>query len=261
MSHSRRSAFTAGLALAFVAPVAGLAAAEPDAELVRLCAEFDVLEQRATNCIGDHPPGSVAEQATDAKRAKLVARQEELVERIVDLPCNTVAGAFAMGRSLAGYLDPSELEDKNNHDMEGRLLAALMRTITQGQAKPTASASALPVPVSAPAPSPDAALITACAEYVERDKRVLALAKKHANTRSEGPRWAAYIARSQAMGAEHRRQEDEITEMVPRTPEGIRAKALAAKHALAGGGCETTEPMSEENWLAWSLIEDLLRVV
>ena len=70
-----------------------------------------------------------------------------------------------------------------------------------------------------------------------------------------------YIACSEVMGSEHRQLEDEISEMVARTPEGIRASALAAKHALAGGGCETTEPMCDDNWLAWSLVQDVLRTV
>ena len=136
MGHSRRKALSAGLALAFTAPTAGLAAAggaKPDAELIALCARFDVLERKATACTGNHPCGSPAERAADAKRAKIVVQQEELVEQIVDLPCTTAAGVFAVGRSLAGYLSPEELEDENNHDMEHRLLAALLRAITRGQ--------------------------------------------------------------------------------------------------------------------------------
>ena len=47
MAQSRRQMFAAGAALAFAAPAAALVRPADDAELIRLCGEFDLLEQQA----------------------------------------------------------------------------------------------------------------------------------------------------------------------------------------------------------------------
>ena len=88
MTHSRRKALKAGLALAFATPAVAISAAEPDAELIALCRQIDALET-SLNLRGeqvdahDSPGEREFNQFVDVVRRQ----QWELAHRICALPC------------------------------------------------------------------------------------------------------------------------------------------------------------------------------
>ena len=259
MAHSRRKALTAGLALVFAAPVAGLAAAvEPDAELIRLCAEFDALEQAKIALDGEHPSGSAGEQAEDAERDRLTAQQNRLVDSIYELPCTSSAGIHALGKSLAGYLSPEDLEDEAAYDTENALLIALLRAVTQGQGK---QAARPPAPVLAPPPSPDAALIALCGRYVEVEREYQATSAQQVRLDFCDPEYQRLNRAACTLIPSIHAMRDQIASTPAVTLDGVRAKATAARYMMSVD-TDTAQPslMREEDAGAWSLVQDVLRI-
>lgn len=115
------SGITAGVA----ASIADLAPAEPDAELIAACGRFCELERDfdAACRIDD-------EGGTSVLAKQIVAISDDLVERMIAMPCNTLAGVRALAQALAAW-DRELLTDAPAHDMGelitshlvGRLLA------------------------------------------------------------------------------------------------------------------------------------------
>lgn len=121
--------------------VAGIAASvadyteTPDAELIRLCAEFDVLErhrQQVTNAATTIEEDDIADRVWEDVRRQ----QGPMLDRICSLPCVTVAGLGALSASLMLW-DRGEVtvaEDDPAAPTNKRLMAALMRATLAGRA-------------------------------------------------------------------------------------------------------------------------------
>lgn len=94
--------------------------------------------------------------------------------------------------------------------------------------------------------NPDAALIATCREHVTN---VRAYNERGNMEDDEDPYWAAYNATRNA-----------ISKAKPITPDGMLAKAWAAKAeaALSGGGEDVSGGLAKD-W-AWDLVDDLLRL-
>lgn len=131
---SRRHLAGAGAALlAFDGGSAGVVlATKPDAELIRLCAEIDALEDLLTVC-GRHEgkPGGPEEDEYDDLVATVWEQQKVLTDRICALPCTTPAGLCALGSTLASYRDRRGLEGDMNAYPDGRLLDFLLGVVTR----------------------------------------------------------------------------------------------------------------------------------
>ena len=88
----------------------------PDAELITTCAAFCELE-RASDVVTQGFAGDFAKEAAgEAPLAKIVAEQDVLVERMVGLPCTTLAGVQAMAKALAAW-DRELLKDGPARDV------------------------------------------------------------------------------------------------------------------------------------------------
>lgn len=133
MAQFRRTMLKAGMALPLAAPAAA-AVAGRDIELIRLCAEFDVLERRTQVLPGNQPSGSREEAERAALYEALTDQQGELLDRICGLPCTTAAGVQALAATAALHLGEDEMQDDPDGDMIERLTAALLRGIVRGQA-------------------------------------------------------------------------------------------------------------------------------
>ena len=74
-----------------------------DADLIATCAAFYDLE-RASDVVTNEFKGDLAkEHAGDARLATIVAEQDVLVERMMGLPCTTLAGVQAMAKALVAW--------------------------------------------------------------------------------------------------------------------------------------------------------------
>lgn len=97
MPHTRRNlAGAAALILASDRAALATPTASPDAELIRLCVEFDAIEQK-------HYAAFCASNDDDAREAAMDAMADEhepLIDRIVELRPTTIEGARALARSL-----------------------------------------------------------------------------------------------------------------------------------------------------------------
>lgn len=106
-----------------------------DAELIRLCAEFDVLERRRQN-VANSAKTIEEETAADLVWAEISLQQDPMLDRICSLPCVTLAGIGALAATLMLW-DSDELsihEDDTLAPANDRLTAALLRATLAGRA-------------------------------------------------------------------------------------------------------------------------------
>ncbi|MCK8788208.1 hypothetical protein M0638_28055 [Roseomonas sp. NAR14] len=103
----------------------------------------------------------------------------------------------------------------------------------------------------------DGDLIAACAEYVALNRAFCRSSSLSGDLDSRTPEHAAYARREQAMFDRMAALEERIAALPARTPEGVRAKAEAAFHAMADGGDAADGPANVDSWLPWSLLLDL----
>jgi len=82
------------------AAVAASAAHNPDAELIALCVEFDVLERRI-DALFDSLVSALTFEAADAAACVVEVDQHRLLNRICALTPSTDEGCKAVARSLA----------------------------------------------------------------------------------------------------------------------------------------------------------------
>ena len=99
----------------------------PDADLLKACAAFDVLERAYIAAPGDFWPGTPEERAVEAERDRISAAQDPLVERICELRAVTREGQAARARSLA--LWDAELMKPGPGDTGTWLTAAIVRDL------------------------------------------------------------------------------------------------------------------------------------
>ena len=130
VARRRLLATAAGLAAA-LAPAAALAAASsPDAELIRLCGEF---ERAATPHHGPYSEGATPIE-DDNERAEAIAplsdAQDELLDRICTLRATTLAGIKARAKTLVLFVpDKAECADEEGGYVDERMIAALLRDL------------------------------------------------------------------------------------------------------------------------------------
>lgn len=139
---SRRSLFGGAAAVVLGGGItAGVAASvadfteTPDAELIRLCAEFDVLERQRQH-VANSAKTTEEEGVADQTWAEISLRQNPMLDRICSLPCVTLAGLGAIAATLALW-DCDELciaEDDPDAPANDRLTAALLRSALTGRA-------------------------------------------------------------------------------------------------------------------------------
>ena len=103
----------------------------------------------------------------------------------------------------------------------------------------------------------DGELITAATEYAHlQDEFSIVCAQE--DLLPVGPEKEAAAARMEAIEDRQADLRGAMCDMQARTPEGIRAKAVAARCCIADGDSRATKPINDEEWLVWSLLDDLL---
>lgn len=142
IASRRRTLFAAASAVVLGGGITAGAAAsvadfaeQPDAELIRLCAEFDVLERRRQH-VANSAKTMEEDAAADLVWKDISQRQDPLLDRICSLPCVTLAGIGALAATLMLW-DSDELPIRKD-DVEApandRLTAALLRATLAGRA-------------------------------------------------------------------------------------------------------------------------------
>ncbi len=118
----------AGLGALFAIPALA-ATAHPDAELIRLCDEFNVLERQyvaSFDLIADDDTRTLA-------NGPIQQAQEELVERMSEMTATTIEGFAALAGAIAVWA-PDVLDKVEYGDMSERLIAMLVRDLGGGEA-------------------------------------------------------------------------------------------------------------------------------
>ncbi|MGI4794898.1 MAG: hypothetical protein ACRYG8_12650 [Janthinobacterium lividum] len=139
----RRSLFAAasavvlgsGITAGAAASVADLVPAEPDADLIRLCAAFDVLERRRQHAANSARTNE-QEKVADRVWEEVCREQAPMLTRMCSLPCTTLAGLGALAASLVLW-DSGEMNVQED-DVQGltidRLTTAVLRAALAGRA-------------------------------------------------------------------------------------------------------------------------------
>jgi hypothetical protein len=134
---SRRSLLSAiGAAVLAPAGVGAVAACERrshapgmDAELIRLCEAFDLLERQRLELF-DGPSAINDDEDRTVADLPLEAKQAELLDVIFEIPATTMAGVIARAKSI--FLYDAELLNPNYlHDPKDRMVAALVRDMAE----------------------------------------------------------------------------------------------------------------------------------
>ncbi len=264
-SVSRRQLTTGAAALFSLAGARATSRAAPgaDAELIQACAEFDLVERAIQSAGGHAEPGSDEEFTMNAQFGRLSDLLQEILPRICAAPCTTAAGLQALTATVALHMRQLNFDDFPNGYTDERLMFALVRglmgdRIGQVLAPSTPGAANRRIPMPPPPPGPDAKLMALCAEYVALDRRYVAKSYEVNDMLPSDPAFKVLDREIMDMVPDLHRMEAEITAMRAITMEGIRAKARATRHAMAGNADKDTGPMDEESYLAWSLLGDLL---
>ncbi len=135
----RRSLFAAasaavigsGITSGVAASVADLVPTETDAELIAACGRFCELERDfEVACLIDDEAG------TDVHTRPIIAMSDALAERMIAMPCTSLAGVQALARALAAW-DRELLTDAPAEDM-GELITSHL--VTRLLALPAGSA-------------------------------------------------------------------------------------------------------------------------
>ena len=210
---SRRSLLNAAVPAAMMLTGAGIGTAvaahavQPDAELIALCADFDVLERKLQAAyIG---VTTAAESArADAVAERVADEQAPILDAITACRPSTLAGFKALAVSLALW----DTELLKGDPMQGCTDERLMLTLVRSMVGDPSETPRAPAPAVPARPNPDAALLTLCAEH----RRLHGLAYLEGNDD-----WEAAHHESWQMA-------DKIGDLVPVTQAGHRAKAAVA---------------------------------
>ncbi len=128
MTHSRRMMLKASIALSLATPVVAAPTAG-DAEVIRLCAAFDVLERQYQAEFRDVEAGEEWDRA-DAAADLIREQQEPILDAICACRPSTPEGFRALANSLV--LQEGELlkQDPGEGGWNDRLARLLLRGIT-----------------------------------------------------------------------------------------------------------------------------------
>ena len=130
----------------------------PDADLIATCAAFCELE-RAFDVVTKGFAGDFAKEAEgEAPLAKIVAEQDVLLERMMALPCTTLAGVQAMAQALVAW-DRELLKDGPASDVGEAITANMVERLLALQ-HPDASRM-----IGGPLPVLDAGLLALRPEF------------------------------------------------------------------------------------------------
>ena len=174
-------------------------AAQPDAELIGLCASFDALERKLQAAYVGVTTAADSARA-DAVAEKVADEQAPILDAITALRPSTLAGFQALAVSLALWDTELLKGDAMQGCTDERLMLALIRGMVGDP------------PAVLHTPSPDAALLVLCAEH----QRLHGLAYLEGNDD-----WEAAHHESWQVA-------DKISDLVPVTQAGHRAKAAVA---------------------------------
>ncbi len=152
---NRRSLLSAGPAAVALVGAAGhaVAAPNPDADLLAVCAEFNACDVRQ-RAIYDGPDAIEDDGKAALAAAPIFARMEVLLNRMEDLRAASSIGIAARAGSLAQHSGGMESSFDAQGTITGRLLDYLLRDV-----------AALRSADMAPAVHPDAELLALCAEF------------------------------------------------------------------------------------------------
>lgn len=234
-----------GAGIAAAPAVAAVSGSNPDAELIRMCAEHDALEHRVRALDYTALPDSEEEAGFEAASDALSAQQGPILERICELRGTTLEGLRARARTWALWMG-EQTRDVPGDYPERRMIRALIRDLL-GE-----DAAVLPA-----APAPDAALLAACDEYVALDREWYRLCKSRGEMLTSDPEWNVIGDKMDPISSRQRALRDEVAEVVPLTFAGLRAKAEIARRHLVDDGDTLMEP---ESYLACTVLENLLGI-
>lgn len=118
------------VAPATASPSMAIAAENPDADLVRLCSEFDAIQQAIDDLY--RGPGRIDDDGErGAAIEPLSEAQGDLLDALCDMRARTQAGFIARARTLAKY-NPDLVRGAGADCSETRQMAALLRDMTAG---------------------------------------------------------------------------------------------------------------------------------
>ena len=117
-------------ALATAAALPALAATtSPDAELIALCDEFNVLERHFLASFDRIPD----DDTRDLANGPIHEAQAELVERMSELTATTIEGFSALAGAIALWA-PDVLDRWDEGDLSERMIAMIVRDLGAGEA-------------------------------------------------------------------------------------------------------------------------------
>ena len=120
-------------AAALLAIGGAMAAAEPDAELIRLCADFDALQRQYIDCF----PGGRTTIDDDDERLQALAvfeePQKELLRRILHTKATTPAGFLARARTYYLYMDEEIFDPDDSPYWDKMMIGALIRDMVEAR--------------------------------------------------------------------------------------------------------------------------------
>jgi len=122
-----------------------------DAELIRLCAEFDGLERRLQMMDAEHPSTVEGDMRFDAAYEVIRDEQEQLLARICALPAITVEGTLAKATTLVYYT--SNMLTQGDTGWGVQLTISMRRDLTNAGRLPAYSRTHLAAQAGAPRPS------------------------------------------------------------------------------------------------------------
>ncbi len=116
--------------LGALAAIPALAAtAHPDAELIALCDEFNVLERQYVASFDRIPD----DDTRDLANGPIHEAQAELVERMSELTATTIEGFSALAGAIALWA-PDVLDRWDEGDLSERMIAMIVRDLGAGEA-------------------------------------------------------------------------------------------------------------------------------
>ena len=116
----------AGAALGVAGAGAGADGASPDAELIALCARFDVLQDKIYSYAYEGPDYIHDDDERTLAGEPLFAEQEDLLEEIFEIKAQTFAGFLARAKTYR-YYDADRFERDHQGYWDQMMVFALIR--------------------------------------------------------------------------------------------------------------------------------------
>jgi hypothetical protein len=230
----RRSLFSAAPAAVVLVGAArhAVAVPNPDADLLAVCAEFNVCDVRQ-RAVYDGPGAIEDDGKATLAAAPIFARMDALLNQMEHLRAASATGIAARAGSLAQHSGGMESSFDAQGTITGRLLDYLLR-----------DAAALRSADTAPVVHPDADLLAPCAEF----QRLHSLSYSPGNDDWEAPLQARWALSSR------------IENMTPVTQAGHRAKTAVAVTMLDEDRCNGEFMGGRDARFALNMLRDWLEL-